>query len=197
MYGLVAIHKVWAIYRERIMSSMILLHDGSDGGGGHVLKAESLTISLSKTPIQIAIPDTSPQLLDLNMIRPNITIGGLVENTTAVGANYTLATTALTDGGLDGDPTSAGVRADDGLLNFDGTYTYPDKAALEYYFSSEAYIPGNELALIIIDPSGTTFSFYNISGQSATFILAPGTEDRYSYNLVFAAGLRNRISGTA
>ena len=186
------------------MSSMILLHNGSmddpdvsSRAAGHVLKAESLTISLAKTPIQIAIPGTSPQLLDLNMIRPNITIGGLVENTTAIGDDYTLAATATTDGGLDGDPTSAGVTANHNSLEHHGVYTYPDKAALEYYFSSEAYIPNNELALLIIDPPGTTYSFYNISGQSATFILAPGTEDRYSYNLVFAGGLRNRLSGVA
>jgi hypothetical protein len=178
------------------MSSMILLHDGSDSGGGLALKVESLSIALSKTPIQIPLPGESPQLLDLNMIRPNITIGGTVENTVATGDNYTLATSATTDGGLDGDPASTDVAANNVLLKFDGTYTYPDKATLEYFFTSEAYIPGNELALIILDPSGTSFSFYNVSGQAATFILAPGTEDRYSYNLVFAAGLRNQVSGT-
>ena len=184
------------------MASMILLHNGSTAdhtvssrAAGHIIKAESLTITLSKTPIQIAIPGTSPQLMDLNMIRPNITIGGLVENTTSVGDDYTLAASTTTDGGLDGDPTSTGVAANHDSLEHHGVYTYPDKAALEYYFSSEAYIPGNELALLIIDPSGTSYSFYNISGQSCTFILAPGTEDRYSYNLVFAGGLRNRISG--
>ncbi len=178
------------------MSSMILLHDGSDSGGGLALKVESLSIALSKTPIQIPLPGSSPQLLDLNMIRPNITIGGTVENTVAIGDNYTLAATATTDGGLDGNPTSDDIRADNDDLKFDGTYTYPDKATLEYFFTSEAYIPGNELALRILDPSGTSFSFYNVSGQAATFILAPGTEDRYSYNLVFAAGLRNQVSGT-
>ena len=185
------------------MSSMILLHNGSiaDTGNasraaGHVLKVESLSIALSKTPIQIPLPGSSPQLLDLNMIRPNITIGGTVENTVPIGADYTLAAATATDGSLDGNPSGTDVRADNDLLEHHGLYTYPDKAALEYYFTGEAYIPGNELALIIIDPSGTSYSFYNVSGQAATFILAPGTEDRYSYNLVFAAGLRNQVAGS-
>jgi len=185
------------------MASMILLNDGNTDStdsasraAGHVLKAESLTITLSKTPIQIPLPSSSPQLLDLNMIRSNITIGGLVENTVSEGSDYTLLASVVTDGALDGDPSGTDVPSDNTALNHHGVYTYPDKAALEHYFTSEAYIPGNELALIMIDPSGTSYSFYNISGQSATFILAPGTEDRYSYNLVFAGGLRNQLAGT-
>jgi hypothetical protein len=182
---------------------MILLHNGNDldhtnasRAAGHVIKVESLTITLSKTPIQIPLPSASPQLLDLNMIRSSITIGGLVENTAPIGADYTLAATALTDGDLDGDPTGTGVAANVEALYHHGVYTYPDKAALEFYFTSEAYLPDNEMAMIIIDPSGLSYSFYNISGQSATFILAPGTEDRYSYNLVWAGGLRNQLAGS-
>jgi len=186
------------------MSSMILLHNGirDDTGNasraaGHVIKVESLTVTLSKTPIQIPLPSASPQLLDLNMIRSSITIGGLVENTVAIGADYTLATTATTDG-ANGDPAATGdaITASHDSLNHHGLYTYPDKAELEFYFTKEAYLPDNEMALIILDPSGTSYSFYNISGQSATFILAPGTEDRYSYNLVWAGGLRNQLAGS-
>ena len=185
------------------MSSMILLNNGETSdhlnasrAAGHVIKAESLTITLSKTPIQIPLPSASPQLLDLNMIRSSITIGGLVENTVSTGDNYTLTAATTTDGALDGDPDGTDVASDNSALYHHGVYTYPDKADLEYYFTSEAYLPDNELALIIIDPSGTSYSFYNISGQSATFILAPGTEDRYSYNLVFAGGLRNQLAGS-
>jgi hypothetical protein len=182
---------------------MILLHNGNDlddtnasRAAGHIIKVESLTITLSKTPIQIPLPSASPQLLDLNMIRSSITIGGLVENTVPIGDDYTLAATATTDGDLDGNPSGTPVQANVEALFHHGLYTHPDKAALEFYFTTEAYLPDNEMALIIIDPSGTSYSFYNISGQSATFILAPGTEDRYSYNLVWAGGLRNQLAGS-
>jgi hypothetical protein len=129
------------------------------------------------------------------MIRSSITIGGLVENTVAIGDDYTLVASATTDD-INGDPSASGITAEHASLTHHGLYTYPDKAALEFYFTTEAYLPDNEMALIIINPSGTSYSFYNISGQSATFILAPGTEDRYSYNLVWAGGLRNQLAGS-
>ena len=180
------------------MSSMILLHNGVKTGSakGLVIKAESLSMTLAKTAILVTVPNDTPQLMDLNMIRPNITIGGIVENTTAIGADYTLAGTTTTNGDTaTGDPDGSGVRADDASLSFSGTYTYPTKADLEYFFTTKAYTGTSKTCLIIIDPSGTSFSFYSIAGQTATFILAPGTEDRYSYSLTFAGGLRNQMAG--
>lgn len=179
------------------MPSMILLYNGATSGGkGHVLKAESFSMTLAKTAIQVAVPNDTPALMDLNMIRPNLTIGGIVENTVPVGSDYSLPATATTDGDIaTGDPTGTGVRADSSALNFDGTYTHPDKATLEYFFYTKAYTGTTKTCLIVLNPDGTTFSFYSIAGQTATFILAPGTEDRYSYSLTFAGGLRNQMAG--
>ena len=160
------------------MANMVLLHNG--GSGGYVLRAEQLTISLSKTPIQIAIPSGSPTLMDLNMVRPTISIGGVVENTVTTGSSITL-----------GASVQAETTTTASTLGFNGTYTVPDKNNLEDFFTDEAFSTSNQLAIIIMNPDGTNFNFYNVACQTATFILAPGTEDRYSYNVTMVAGKRN------
>ena len=60
----------------------VLLRDGTHAGATNrlALKVEQLSISISKTPIQIPIPRSTPQLLDLGISRPSITISGIVDN---------------------------------------------------------------------------------------------------------------------
>ena len=47
---------------------------------GVALKCDNVSISYSKTPIQIPIPQRSPEIIDLGIFRPSITLSGLVEN---------------------------------------------------------------------------------------------------------------------
>ena len=60
----------------------VLLRDdtNADAAVRLALKAEQVSISVSRTPIQIAVPSASPIIFDLGSSRPSITISGIVEN---------------------------------------------------------------------------------------------------------------------
>ena len=51
---------------------------------GYALKCDNVSISYSKTPIQVPIPQQSPQLIDIGVYRPSVSLSGLVET---VGGN--------------------------------------------------------------------------------------------------------------
>jgi hypothetical protein len=162
--------------------SVLLTNGASSSTVSYALKVDSLTISYSKTPIQVPLPETSPLLIDLGMYRPNISMGGLVDNETAYGDSVVLGGTQV----VRGTATTASS------LGFAATYTVPTKNELEDFFTDEVYHEADkDLSLIIIDPDGSDFNFYKVAPQSATFIMAPATEDRYSYNITFAAAKRN------
>jgi len=167
--------------------SVLLTNGASSGTVSYALKVDSLTISYSKTPIQVPLPETSPLLIDLGMYRPNISMGGLIDNETAYGDSVVLEGTQVVRGT---DTTGSGTTASS--LGFAATYTVPTKNELEDFFTDEVFHEADkDLSLIIIDPDGSDFNFYKVAPQSATFIMAPATEDRYSYNLVFVAAKRN------
>ena len=160
------------------MTNMVLLHNGTSGG--YVLRVEQFTTSLSKTPLQVAIPSGTPTMLDLNMVRPNLSFGGLVENTTVTGSSISL-----------GASVTAETSVTASTLGFNGTYTIPDKNNLEDFFTELAFSANVNLAIILMNPDNANFNFYHIVPQTATFTLAPGTEDRYSFNITAVAGKRN------
>ena len=64
--------------------AVLLKHVNTESGSAvntfYALKVDSLTISISKTPIQIPIPQNSPTLIDFGIFRPTITLSALVEN---------------------------------------------------------------------------------------------------------------------
>jgi hypothetical protein len=162
--------------------SVLLTNGASSSTVSYALKVDSLTISYSKTPIQVPLPETSPLLIDLGMYRPNISMGGLVDNETAYGDSVV----------LEGTQVVRGTATTASSLGFAATYTVPTKNELEDFFTDEVYHEADkDLSLIIIDPDGSDFNFYKVAPQSATFIMAPATEDRYSYNITFAAAKRN------
>ena len=59
----------------------VLLRDGTHAGAAIrlALKAEQVSISITKTPIQVPIQKSTPLLLDLGINRPSITISGIVD----------------------------------------------------------------------------------------------------------------------
>ena len=54
---------------------------------GVALKCDNVAIAYSKSPIQIPIPQKSPELIDLGIFRPSITLSGLVDSTSNVAAD--------------------------------------------------------------------------------------------------------------
>ena len=63
---------------------------------GYALKCDNISISYSKTPIQVPIPQQSPQLIDIGVYRPSVSTSGVIDT---VGQNTVSvdATTALND----------------------------------------------------------------------------------------------------
>jgi len=68
---------------------------------GYALKCDNVAISYSKTPIQVPIPQQSPELIDIGVYRPSVSLSGLVEtvgqNTDEAGNPAIDVTTALND----------------------------------------------------------------------------------------------------
>ena len=46
----------------------------------YALKCDNMSMNIAKTPIQIPIPSRSPELIDLGIFRPSITLSGTVDN---------------------------------------------------------------------------------------------------------------------
>ena len=46
----------------------------------YALKADTVAVNIAKTPIQIPITQQSPELIDLGMFRPTLSISGVVDN---------------------------------------------------------------------------------------------------------------------
>ena len=70
----------------------VLLRNGVHGAATlrFALKCDSIAISYSKTPIQIPIPQQSPEIIDLGSFRPSISIGGIVDTTEPSPASITV-----------------------------------------------------------------------------------------------------------
>ena len=46
---------------------------------GYALKCDNVAVSYAKTPIQVPIPQQSPQLIDIGVYRPSVSLSGIVE----------------------------------------------------------------------------------------------------------------------
>ena len=65
-----------------LSDTAVLIRNGSHASATtrYALKAEQVAVSIVKTPIQIPIPRNSPELIDIGIFRPSITISGLVDD---------------------------------------------------------------------------------------------------------------------
>ncbi len=57
----------------------------------YALQCDSVAIQFQKTPIQIPIPQQSPELFDLGIVRPSITISGIVDTVGGDTSNTSVA----------------------------------------------------------------------------------------------------------
>jgi len=69
---------------------------------GYALKCDNISISYSKTPIQVPIPQQSPQLIDIGVYRPSVSTSGIVDtiggiNTVTQAKTSTALSAAITD----------------------------------------------------------------------------------------------------
>ena len=59
---------------------------------GYALKCDNVSISYTKTPIQIPIPQSSPQLIDIGVYRPSVSLSGVVDT---IGGNTSESTSGF------------------------------------------------------------------------------------------------------
>ena len=170
----------------------VLIRNGTHTGASlrFALKADSFAISYSKTPIQVPIPETSPELIDLGIFRPSISINGIVDT-------------------VQPSPTSVTINGQ--------TYYLPFKNWLENtvydWIASDAATGQLELEVgdtnhpqtdsstkgytgtpILINTaslsSWTGGSVYRVAIQMARFQLNPSREDRYDFSMQLVSGAR-------
>ena len=153
------------------MALSICLYDGTSDGSEKrfVLKADSFSINYVKTPIQIPIANGgSPELIDIGTIRPSITITGLV----------------------DVDDPSETVSGP--TRNSSTTYVVPTKEQLEDFVTSDFFNEATSKSEIMIsDGTGTAVAAYEAAISQARFDLAPATEDRFTFTMVFITKFRS------
>ena len=165
----------------------VLLRDGThaDASIRLALKVEQLSISVSRTPIQIPVPGGKPELIDLGFNRPSITLSGVVDN---VGGNPAESASGFEDM----EKLELGSSPED--------YYIPYKNYLEEKLITWVISTAIVLQLEIGDattPTGdghTGGGIYEVAVQQMQFALSPGMEDRWMYTIGFVAKTRNGIS---
>jgi len=174
-----------------IMPVSVLLRDGSHASATtrFGLKVEQFSLSIAKTPIQIPIPQQSPEIIDLGIFRPSITISGVVENEPEDSAN-----TSNTPTGSRGTPS----------FTYSGqTYYFPYKNWLEQqvvkWVASEDTLLQVEIGDTTVELStgsanSTGGGLYIVAIQQAQFSQEPAKEDRWNFTLQFVAKARNDIT---
>ena len=184
----------------------VLLRDGMHKLPGYtsaartryMLKADQFQVNIARTPIQIPIPQQSPELIDIGIFRPSITIVGLVDN---VGQDITNTTTgyesmesvSVSSIASDAEPNSTKIAL---------SYYIPYKNKLEE--TAYTWLAGSPKSLEIeIGDSyvplasggvvSTGGGVYRVGIQQARFQLDPAKEDRWTYTIQFIAQARSGV----
>jgi hypothetical protein len=174
--------------KNATQSLSILLRNGTHTGASlrFALKADSFAISYSKTPIQVPIPESSPELIDLGIFRPSISINGIVDtvqpsptSVTINGQTYYLPfKNWLENTVYDWIASDAAT----GQLELEvGDTTFPTDG------SSNAYNSDGDL---LLPASWTGGAVYRVAVQMARFQLNPSREDRYDFSMQLVSGAR-------
>ena len=174
--------------------SVLLTYTAGSSVTRYALKADSVPISIANTPIQIPVPQNSPELVDFGIFRPAITVSAVVDN---VG---------------DGTTLSSGVEGMQTVVVGTASYYIPYKNKLEEALYTWIADETNTLRLIIGD---TTYPIYNrlndgteaasgggaayhatggaeyqVALQQARFQMDAGREDRWICQMQFVAAAR-------
>jgi len=152
------------------MALAVCLYDGTTDGSEKrfALKADSFSINYVKTPVQIPIANGgSPELIDIGTIRPSITVTGIVDTS-------------------DPSETVSGPTR-----NSSTSYVVPTKEQLEDFVTTEFFNESSsKVEVMISDGTGTAVAAYEAAISQARFDLAPATEDRFNFTLVFVSKFR-------
>ena len=176
----------------------ILLRDGTHAGASVrlALKVDQFSLQISKTPLQIAVPQSTPLILDMGMTRPSLNISGLVDN---LGGDTSNNTSNFWD--MESMVISGPNAAGNGTEN--QTYYIPYKNYLENKLVTWVTSESVKLQVEVGDATtadgtasaaSTGGGIYEVAVQQAQFNVVPAMEDRWMFTISFVAKLRNGIS---
>ena len=160
----------------------VLLRDGQHGESGttrYALKCNDVAMSIAKTPIQIPIPQQSPELIDIGYFRPSITLTGIVDtiggDPTNIGAGNDAGYAGMSSITFSRATKSTGSW-DDGGHAAAQTYYIPYKNALEESCTKWIFSSSTELEIEVGDSTYPIASYngYLQGTSSSTRFIAEG-----------------------
>jgi len=165
-------------------------HDGTDTNNTtrlrYALLCDNFSIQIAKTPIQIPIPQRSPEIIDLGIFRPSISLNGLVP----------------TKG--DGDSTATGYEGMEYFSYVRGGHTniyyFPYKNKLEEAAYKWIASITTELEMEIGDattPTGANHTgggIYKVAIQQCRFQIDASKEDRWTFAMQFVCKSRGDVT---
>jgi len=172
----------------------VLIRDGVHASATlrFVLKADNVAISYSKTPIQVPIPQQTPQIIDLGMFRPAITVSGVMDTVQPTPSSLTIGgqTYYVPFKNWFENVVYEWVAssATNGQIELEiGDTTYPQAASgTKGYTGSPIKLNTASGAL----SSWTGGAVYRVAIQSCRFALNPAREDRYDFSMQCVSGAR-------
>jgi len=145
---------------------MALIWNGKTSGARRfALKVSTVALQFGKSPIQIGVPFNDAKLLDLNIVRPTITL-------------------TLT---LDKEITGESMTGPDKGGGTD--YKIPTKQDIEDFVTDNGYTIGNPLTLMFLQDDDA-YEEYTFAVQQFTINIAAAKEDRYEGTLVILTSNR-------
>lgn len=170
----------------------VLLRNGTHANASlrFAIKADSFAVSYSKTPIQVPIPQQSPEIIDLGIFRPSLTINGIVDTKQPTPASLTISGQTyyipfknwLENAVYDWIASDANT----GQLEIEvGDTTYPQTGSgTKGYSGTPITINTSSLS------SWEGGAVYRVAIQQARFQLNPAREDRYDFSMQMVGGAR-------
>ena len=162
---------------------------GSLTNFGYALKCDNASISYAKTPIQVPIPQSPPQIIDLGIYRPSISLSGTIET---VGGDST-ATAPAFEGMEQILYTRTGGY---GASSDAKIYYIPYKNKLEDFAATKLHSTTKPIELEWGDASSpiganqTRGAVYLVALQQFRVQIDATKEDRYSFSMQFVVGER-------
>ena len=169
----------------------VLLRNGTHGAATVrlALKAEQFSVSIAKTPIQIPIPRRNPELLDLGIFRPAITLSGIIDTESTY-----IATTGNSPAGTRGMET-LNVSCETYFIPYKN---YLEEVAMKWVTDTSTTLQiewGDTTTPVSTNSANATGgALYHVAIQQAQFSVLPAQEDRWQYTMQFIAKGRNDIT---
>ena len=156
---------------------------------GYALKCDNVSISYTKTPIQIPIPETSPQLIDIGVYRPSISLSGVIdtqggnpdESTTGFEDMASFMYTRTTGSGGSGSAKKYFIPYKNKIEDFVTGYKYSEESPLELEWGDASVPIGN---------NHTGGAVYEVALQQCRLQVDATKEDRYTMSMQFVVTSR-------